>query len=219
MLGLFDSGNGGLNTVRYIKANFTDVDLVYKIDRANSPYGTKSKKELTEIVQNNISELIERGAEKVLIACCTASTVYNTLEKKYREISIPIIAPIAKRAMIKSNSKSIGVIATQRTVAAHAFKRAMPGCKVTEIPTQELVGLIDNGLNDKTVTEREKSQLERILARLSDKNIDTLILGCTHFPALKSTFLEICTPLGIANIIDSAEVGAEALRHSILQGL
>ncbi len=215
MLGLFDSGSGGLNTVRYIKANLHDIDLVYKIDRANAPYGIKSEKELIEIVENNVHELQDRGAEKILIACCTASTVHDKLANEYKSASIPIIKPISKRAMRVSKTGRIGVIATDRTVSKHAFRDSMPYCSVSEIASQELVKLIDDGLNDNTVTEKEKQLLSRIISPLKGKHIDTLILGCTHFPALKLSFSEICRPIGIKHIIDSAIVGAEAIRNSI----
>ena len=67
MLGLFDSGSGGLNTIRYIKKYFPSVDLVYKIDRENSPYGTKTQEKIIQITKNNIDDLMSRGAEKILI--------------------------------------------------------------------------------------------------------------------------------------------------------
>lgn len=217
MLGLFDSGSGGLNTVRYIRNHLTQIDLVYKIDRNNSPYGIKTEEELIKITENNIDELVERGAKKVLIACCTASTVYEHLDNKHKRLSIPIISPIATYAKQSSQTGHIGVIATERTVRSHAFRNALPKCCVTEIAAQDLVSLIDSGLNDSNATKNDKFHLLRIVREFANKNIDTLILGCTHFPALKTTFENVCRPIGIKNIIDSAETGAKILYQSYLE--
>ena len=98
MLGLFDSGSGGLNTVRYVKELSDDVDLVYLIDRENAPYGIKTEKELISITKANIDRLTDMGARRVLIACCTASTVYQELGEKYKKMALPIIDAVAKRA-------------------------------------------------------------------------------------------------------------------------
>ena len=81
MVGLFDSGSGGLNTIRYIKEHAPDVDLVYLIDRKRAPYGIKTQEELTAITNENINTLCDMGAERVLIACCTASTVHPLIKE------------------------------------------------------------------------------------------------------------------------------------------
>ena len=217
MLGLFDSGSGGLNTIRYIKKYFPSVDLVYKIDRENSPYGTKTQEKIIQITKNNIDDLMSRGAEKILIACCTASTVYDFLDVEYKSAAIPIIIPIANAAMSASKAKRIGIIATDHTVRSHAFKKAMTGCSLTEISAQELVAKIDGGLNDASVSQQDINYLADLIIPIANQNSDTLILGCTHFPALKNTFKRICADLGIQNVIDSAEIGAIALSSAASQ--
>ena len=211
MVGLFDSGSGGLNTVGYLKDTSDDVDLVYLIDRENAPYGTKTKKELIKITERNINSLLDMGAERVLIACCTASTVYKSLNKKYRKQAIPIIKAIAKEAKNSTRSGRVGIIATKRTVDSHAFARALDGCQAYELALSDLVGMIDGGLTDKTVTTEDKRRLEEMLMPILKVNVDTLILGCTHFPSLKKTIGDIASRYGVANIIDSARVGAELL--------
>ncbi|MBQ7343605.1 MAG: aspartate/glutamate racemase family protein [Clostridia bacterium] len=210
MVGLFDSGSGGLNTVRYIR-EAVDVDLVYLIDRENAPYGIKTKKELVRITERNIRRLLDMGAERVLIACCTASTVYKSIGKEYREKAIPIIEAVANTAKYSTRSGRIGVIATKRTVDSHAFSRALPGCKTYELSLGELVGMIDSGLSDETVTEADEVRLEKMLKPVLAKNIDTLILGCTHFPSLKETARKIASRYGVTSIVDSARVGADLL--------
>ena len=211
MLGLFDSGSGGLNTVRYIKKLAPVVDLIYKIDRKNAPYGTKTEKDLIGIIESNLDELADRGAHKILIACCTASALYDKLSERHRAMSIPIISPIADAAKASSENGRIGVIATLGTVRSHAFAKALCDRAVFEIAAQELVGLIDGGVCDKNATQEDLYTLERIVLPLARKNTDTLILGCTHFPVLYESFTRVCRPLGIKNVIDSAKVGAMTL--------
>jgi glutamate racemase len=210
VVGLFDSGRGGLNTVRYLRAA-GDVDLVYLIDRENSPYGIKTEKEIIEITKRNIDRLSDMGAERVLIACCTASTVYDKLSTEHKERAIPIIDAVAKAAKNSTRSGRIGVIATKRTVDSHAFENALTGCKAHELVTGELVGLIDGGLSDETVTADDEARLEKMLIPVLTKDIDTLILGCTHFPSLKQTIEKISSRYGAISVIDSARVGADLL--------
>ena len=211
MVGLFDSGRGGLNTVRYIKEISDTVDLVYLIDRENAPYGIKTEKELINITERNIQKLLDMGAERVLIACCTASTVHEKLGSEYRKLSIPIIDEVAKEAKKATRTRRVGVIATNHTVNSHAFSSALQGLEVSELATPELVTLIDGGLSDKCADGSTERLIENIIRPVLLENIDTLILGCTHFPALKNTILKVASQYGVMNVIDSARIGAELL--------
>ena len=211
MLGLFDSGNGGLNTVRYIKEHAPEVDLVYLIDRRRAPYGTKSEKELVGIADENIKRLVDMGAERVLIACCTASTVHPLLPSETAHISLPIISAVADEARRSTRSRRIGVIATEHTVKSHAFRDALPDCEVYEHAAQWLVGAIDGGLCDGSVTASDVRKIENMLGGVLNNHPDTLVLGCTHFPAVAETVAKIASAYGIGNVIDSARVGAELL--------
>ena len=213
MLGLFDSGMGGLNTVRYLKLSGDDCNLIYLIDRNNAPYGIKSEKELVEITKNNIKTLTGMGAKRVLIACCTASTVHSLLPREERLASIPIIDAVAKEAKRRSSGGRIGVIATERTISSHAFRDALEGYFVKELSLSRLVTLIDGGLSDHTATENDVKALEDMLSPILSENIDTLILGCTHFPALILTIGKILEKYSETEIVDSARVGADILKQ------
>ena len=173
MLGLFDSGSGGLNTVRYIKKVAPRVDLVYVIDRENAPYGIKTEQEILDITKENIDRLISMRAERVLIACCTASTVWPHLGEAYRRVSIPIIDAVAKEAECLTSSGRIGVIATPLTVTTHAFQKALPHACVTELPLGELVPLIDGGLSDSTATSSDEEMLKEMLKYLEENSNTT----------------------------------------------
>ena len=211
MVGLFDSGRGGLNTVRYVKEHHPSVDLVYFIDRERAPYGIKTQNELVRITGENVKLLTEMGAQRVLIACCTASTVYHMLPSELRAVSLPIIDAVAENAKSSTRIGRIGVIATSHTVRSHAFKNALSGYYVHEIALQELVALIDGGTCDKTIDDGGIAVLEHMLSPIIEAGCDTLILGCTHFPALIKTIENITRPHGIRALIDSARIGADLI--------
>lgn len=212
MLGLFDSGTGGVNTVRYLKETNDDSDLVYLIDRSNAPYGIKTEQEILEITKSNIRILTDMGAERVLIACCTASTVHEKLPESEKSVSIPIIDTIADKAKSATRSGRVGVIATNHTVRTHAFAKALSGLYVREYGASELVDMIDGGVSDSTVTSTDKEKIESILEPTLTSGIDTLILGCTHFPAIIRTIDEISKKYGNITLVDSARVGADILK-------
>ena len=211
MLGLFDSGTGGLNTVRYIKKNAKSIDLCYLLDRGRAPYGIKSEKELIRITDENIKRLRDMGAERVLIACCTASTVHRLLPSDSAEISLPIISEISKRARNSTRLGRIGVIATNHTVDTHVFKSELEGFEVYEHALPQLVTMIDAGLSDTDISEKDTEKIQTMLEPVLNKRIDTLILGCTHFPAVIKTVEAIAKPYGVKHVIDSAKAGAELL--------
>lgn len=213
MLGLFDSGRGGLNTVGYLKETNDDSDLLYLIDGNNAPYGLKSEKEILEITERNVRAIAAMGAKRVLIACCTASTVYPHLSEYARSVSIPIISPIAEAAKNATRIGRIGVIATEHTVKSHAFKNTLESFSVTELSLSELVTRIDSGISDTTLTGDDEIWLENILTPVFENEIDTLILGCTHFSALVRTIEKTAKRYGDICIVDSARVGANLIRN------
>ena len=212
MLGLFDSGRGGLNTVWRLKETGDDSDLVYLIDGGNAPYGIRTEKEIVEITARNIRLLTKMGAERVLIACCTASTVHTLLPEEYRSVSIPIIDAVADEARKVTRRGAIGVIATQHTVRSGAFKDALKGLYVKQMALSELVPLIDSGLSDETATDKDIRMLDSMLEPILKEAPDTLILGCTHFPALAGTIGKIAEKYGNVRLVDSARVGADVIR-------
>ena len=190
MIGVFDSGVGGLAAIKELRKIARDADICFLADRKNAPYGTKSLEEIIEISKRNIEKLLSLGAEKILIACCTASAAYLYLSEREKEVAVPIINPAAKRAVSLSESGRIGVIATKRTVAEKAFSKAVnalsDSARVYEMETQIFVDLVENGARDGKLTQDESLKIQNALLPLRDKNIDTLILGCTHFPHIEN---------------------------------
>lgn len=212
MIGVFDSGVGGLTALKELRELLPNADLCYFADRKNAPYGTKSEDELVLLVKEDIRRLREFGAQKILIACCTAGTVYHRLSDGEKEISQPIIAPAARRAARLTKNGKIGVIATERTVRSHAFLKAAEAISkdlsVTELEAQELVGLVESGAKDGSLCESEIQTIKRAVAPLRDTGIDTLILGCTHFPHIENA---ISRALGGIKTVNPSKEGASAL--------
>ena len=197
--------------MKYLKDAGEDRDLLYLIDGENAPYGIKTEKEILKITEKNVKALTGMGAQAVLIACCTASTVHHLLPDEERRVSIPIIQAVANEARSVTRRGRVGVIATDRTVSSGAFTKALPGLSVTELALGELVRRIDGGLSDVTATDEDISAIENMLIPILREDIDTLILGCTHFPAIYNTVCGITAKYGDVAIIDSARIGADTL--------
>lgn len=207
MIGVFDSGVGGICAFRRVRELMPREDMIYLADRKNAPYGTKSEDEIRALTERNIKLLRGLGAEVVLIACCTASSLHHTLCREAREISIPIIAPAA--ALAAKVGKKIAVIATNHTATSGAFSREigrLSDAIVFEMSEQPLVALVEKGSRDGRVTEECREYLRGLRDRISATGADTLILGCTHFSHLEK---EIGGLLPRVKIISPARVGAE----------
>ena len=188
MIGIFDSGVGGLTSFAEVRRLMPREDIIYLADRDNSPYGTKTKEELVKLVSKNVSVLTSLGARAVLMACCTASTVFPLLTEKQREISYPIIPSAARYAA--SRGKRITVIATDYTVNSHAFRDGIlalaPSATVTETSAQALVALVEGGARDGSLNEEDRKFITKIADRVRESSPDVLVLGCTHFTHLKN---------------------------------
>lgn len=207
MIGIFDSGVGGICAYRRVRELLPYEDVIYLADRKNAPYGTKDEDEIKRLTEKNIRLLSSLGAEKILIACCTASSVHRLLPEALREISIPIIRPAAELAA--RVGRRIAVIATRHTANTHAFSEEIKKCaprEVIEFAEQELVSLVEEGNRDGRVSRRCAAYLSELGARVEETKADILILGCTHFSHLKG---EIARLLPKVKIISPAHLGAE----------
>lgn len=213
MTGIFDSGRGGVSTLAELRRLLPKEDIILLSDRINAPYGTKDRAELIRIAEGNIRHLLSLGASRVLIGCCTASTVYPYLDDFCKSVSIPIIEPIASAAAGATKNRRIGIIATEATIRSGAFRDAILSrgeYEITELALQWLVGAIEGGLSDESFTECDRKRLENSLSGLARCGIDTLILGCTHFPSVSGLISEILGD-GI-RLISSSYEGANYLR-------
>lgn len=217
MIGVFDSGVGGMTACSELRRLIPTADIAYLADRKNAPYGTKTQDELVRLVKEDVRILRDLGAKIILMACCTASTVWHLLPDGDRSIAIPIIYPTAKRA-VRESLGHIAVIATTHTAKSGAFgeniaraaeeisRKAPP--RVTEIATQPLVSLVECGERDGRLSERGREVITEITDEIRELGADTLILGCTHFSHLEC---EIGRRLPDTCVISAAREGAVAL--------
>lgn len=213
MIGIFDSGVGGFCAYREVRRLLPRENILYLADRKNAPYGTKTKEKIIALTKADIKRLTDAGAEIILIACCTASTIHEHLSREERQISLPIIAPAAEKAA--KVGKRIAVIATEHTAGSSAFGKVINqfgGGGVFEFAEQRLVSLVESGCRDGRVSEECRLELKKIREKLLALEADTLILGCTHFSHLEGEFHKLLPSL---NIISPAREGALALVKKI----
>ena len=213
MIGVFDSGVGGLCAFGQLRGMLSYEDMLYLADRANAPYGTKDEDEILEFTRKNIRLLSSLGCRRVLIACCSASSIWHRLDGWEREISIPIIRPAA--ALAAALGGRVTVIATSHTVRSGAFASeigALSEIPVTELAEQGLVALVESGNRDGHVDGVCRDYLRDMTDRILMTGCHTLILGCTHFSHLMG---EISGRLPGVRIISPAHVGAVEMMKKI----
>ena len=209
MTGIFDSGVGGLAAYYELRRLLPREDIIYLADRKNAPYGTKTKDELIALTKKDIKRLLDMGAERILIACCTASTVYCELDESEQAVALPIITPASS---VAAEGERIAVIATEHTVRSGAFSREIrafsSSAEVIERAEQRLVWLIESGNRDGRLSVECYAEVHRIAEWVTDIGADTLVLGCTHFSHLESTLGGM---LSGVRIVSPAKEGATAL--------
>lgn len=187
-IGIFDSGVGGLTVAREVMRNIPLERIVYFGDTARVPYGSKSKETIVRYSRQIIRFLMTQGVKAIVVACNTASAF--ALEEVKKEIEIPIIGvvqPGAKVACAATRNKKIGVIGTEGTVRSQIYTKVIqewdPKIEVIGKACPLFVPLVEEGWLKDPVTDEVAY---RYLKEIKEKNIDTLILGCTHYPLLRS---------------------------------
>ena len=191
-IGVFDSGVGGLTVAREIMRHLPNEDIVYFGDTARVPYGSKSKDNIIRYSRQIINFLMTKGVKAIVIACNTASA--QALDVVQKEYSIPIIGvvePGARAALDVTESKKVGVIGTEGTVRSGMYEKVIQGIQpdvtVTAKACPLFVPLVEEGFKDHHVTEEI---IDFYLSSMKESDIDALILGCTHYPLLRSKIME-----------------------------
>jgi len=211
-IGVFDSGVGGLTVVAALTRRLSAESVVYLGDTARLPYGSKSPATVTRYTRNNLRFLYERGVKAVVVACNTASA----LALPNLEPEVPtwgVIEPGARRAAAAS-AGHVGVLATESTVRSDAYPRALarlaPGLAVTSRACPLFVPLVEEGWHDDPVAEEIA---HRYLDPLLAAGVDTLVLGCTHYPLLAPLLARVAGP-GVT-LVDSAEAVADEVAEGL----
>jgi len=214
-IGVFDSGIGGLTVLKELTALIAAEDFIYLGDTARLPYGTKSNEVIVRYSRENTEFLLAKGIKLLVVACNTSSAV--ALGAIARDTMVPVIGviePGARAAVKASRSGKIGVIGTEATIASGAYTRAIQALRPkAEIYTRAcplLVPLVEEGWTDNDIAERT---VAHYLDSLKASGIDTLLLGCTHYPLLRGLFERVLGP-GV-RIIDSATATAAAVRERL----
>ena len=192
-IGVFDSGVGGLTVVREIMRQTPNEKIIYFGDTARVPYGSKSKETVTRFSRQIVRFLKTHEVKTIVVACNTASAY--ALEDLEKEIDIPILGvvkPGAKAAAAATRNGKIGVIATEATIGSHIYseyiKKIHPEVTIYGKTCPLFVPLVEEGLWEDPVTDEIA---KRYLNELIDIDIDTLILGCTHYPLIRSTVARV----------------------------
>ncbi len=203
-IGIFDSGIGGLTVLRELVAALPREHTIYLGDTARVPYGIRSAQTVTRYCFENTHFLLSQEIKMLVVACNTASAI--SLEAIKREFPLPVIGvlePGARAAVAVTRSRRIGVIGTEATIASGAYERAIkhldPAVEVRSLACPLFVPLVEEGWFENDAAELIAS---KYLAPLAGEGIDTLVLGCTHYPLLKGVIGNI---LGAGiTLIDSA---------------
>ena len=188
MIGIFDSGIGGLTVVRAIRELLPAYEILYFGDTARTPYGTKSSQTVIEYALENTDFLLSKGAKIIVIACNTASSVATDIvAEKFNLPIFEVISPAVELAMEISSKLKIGIIGTRATINSGIYEKKInninPAAKVYSAACPLLVPLVEEGWQKKPETVMI---VKKYLHPLKVRQIDTLILGCTHYPLLKN---------------------------------
>jgi len=208
-VGVFDSGIGGLTVVREIRKLLPREDIVYLGDTARLPYGTKSIEAIIEFSIQNTEFLIARGAKFIVVACYSAtSAALDTLQRKFDVPIVGVIKPGVKKALEVTRTGRIGVIGTSLTIYSGAYEKAFrkirAECEILGRACPLFIPLVEEGWLDHPATDLIA---QTYLKSLKEDNIDTLLLGCTHFPLLMNPIRKV---MGDISYVDaSREVSAE----------
>ncbi|MFH1012472.1 MAG: glutamate racemase, partial [Candidatus Peregrinibacteria bacterium] len=201
MIGIFDSGFGGLTVMKEYLKKYPQFDYMYLGDQANMPYGSHSAEHVNKLVVQNVDFLVKKGCKLIIVACNTASAdALRHVQDIYKgkPTILGVLVPAVEEALRATRFGNIGVIGTRGTIASGAYKRelhkyapmlykpidkrAHAEIRVYEQACPLLVPLVEEGMTDHAVT---RMMLKNYLRPLKHAHVDTLILGCTHYPLLQ----------------------------------
>lgn len=220
MIGIFDSGYGGLTIMNGITKKLPQYDYLYLGDNGRYPYGNRSKETVIKFTEQAVEHLFKAGCQLVIIACFTASSqALREVQEKYlrnpkslykdRKI-LGVLSPVVEKAATVSKKNRIGVVATRGTVASNSFETELqklkPGVSVLQQACPLLVPLIEEHWHEKP---EAKMILKKYLRPLKTKQPDTLILGCTHYSYLAKDFKRLMGKN--VEVVDPPEVVAQSL--------
>ena len=216
-IGVFDSGLGGLTGVRELRRLLPGEDIVYFGDTGRVPYGSRSHETILQYARQDIAFLLSQNVKCIMAACGTVSSTYPAEEAA--KLPVPymgVVAAAARRAARATRSRKIGVIGTSATIRSHSYEQMLrllvPGVEITARPCPLFVPLVENGYVDGAAADR-RQVTELVIAQYLEPvraaGVDTLILGCTHYPLLAGMIGAYMGP-GVT-LIDPGQAAADDL--------
>lgn len=192
-IGVFDSGIGGLTVLKEILEQLPGEDIIYLGDTARIPYGTRSKETVVKYVMESCNFLMKKDIKAIVVACNTASAL--AMEEAQKKFNIPIIGviePGAKAAISCTKNNTIGIIGTEGTINSNAYQRyirkQLPSAEIIGVACPLFVQIVEEGWENSDVAYLTA---QKYLLELKEHNVDTLVLGCTHYPAMRYTISKV----------------------------
>ncbi len=215
-IGIFDSGVGGLTVLKEVSKLLPNEDIIYLGDTARVPYGIRSSETVIRYSVECANFLYKIGIKMLVVACNTSSSVsLNSLEKQLAIPVIGVIDPGVRAALKATKNGKIGVIGTEATVRSGAYEKKIkeynPSFEVLSKPCPLFVPLVEEGILEGPIADLV---IERYLKELKESSIDTLILGCTHYPLLKNSIHKYMKEI---KLVDSAEEVARTVKDILTE--
>ena len=216
-IGIFDSGAGGLTALRCVREIMPNEDIVYFGDTINVPYGEKSREDVIKCAYHNTGFLKSKNVKVILAACGTVSSQLRQIEADIPVLGI--IEPVCKKAAVTTKNGKIAVLATSATIKSGIYKKTCnkisPEIEIYEQSCPKLATLIENGHispDDKELSEVLVGYLEKIIS----SDIDTLILGCTHYPIVEKAIKNMLVNKEI-RLLDAGREAAKTLKEFVFK--
>ncbi|WP_286955398.1 MULTISPECIES: glutamate racemase [Corynebacterium] len=211
-IGIFDSGVGGLTVARAIIEQLPHESIIYKGDTLHSPYGPKPIAEVRELSIEIADELVGRGCKMLVIACNTATAAFlHDARERYDVPVVEVIRPAVRRAIATTRNGKIGVIGTEGTIKSGAYQDLFavnPQVEAFAVACPEFVSFVERGI---TTGRQILGVAEGYLAPLQDHGVDTLVLGCTHYPLLTGV-IQLAVGDHVALVSSAEETTKDVIR-------
>ena len=208
-IGVYDSGFGGLSVWRELRRLLPNESLIYLGDGKNCPYGGRSREEITRIATEAVERLVREGVKMVVVGCNTATTAaIDHLRSKWPELPIVGLEPAVKPACLTTKTRRIAVLATEHSLRSDMFlktaQRYASDVEVVKVPGEGFVEIVEQDMEH---TDEARRAVQRVVGQLRGKGVDKVVLGCTHYPFLRSAIAEALEGEEV-DIIDSGEAVA-----------
>lgn len=208
-IGVYDSGFGGLSVWRELRRALPHESIIYLGDGKNCPYGGRSREEITSFAESAVERLVAEGAKLIVVGCNTATTAaIDHLRSRWSELPIVGLEPAVKPALLTTTTRRIAVLATAHSLQSDMFLRTASryseGVEIVKVVGEDFVEIVEADMED---SPRADEAVRRVVEPLLDRGIDKIVLGCTHYPFLRSHIESIVGGRNI-EIIDSGRAVA-----------